>query len=466
MGCIGSVTKRLPTILTITLFLMVGYFPSASGFSEDVCYYQKGDKILPKAFNCWDLQCKDGIGSKQGRCVVSGAMNYLNATNLVGTDLKMPELQVRNSLHYDAVWLISRLHGMSKTDAAQVAVFSQATDPGEYQHYDAWGNKLEGNTSGPVHGLSRTDFFTAGFWLHYPARMESKDDTGATIPLSYHHNPKLKSPFDTEEVAVNNLRRWAFGQRSMVCEFGLSSDPGNPDAPCYTAEKNVGINVFFPMFRKESDMDLNAVYTLDWQKILEKEGDQCHYENLSLDNMEEVEATLEKCYEKDFAPANRGAPAALGIYLHSMIDRLSHFYCADLARIKKVEGKAYQYDLTFSPDCSVVAHALMHYTETGGLHLPKRTKDALDFMYWETEAWLKVFPERVEDSIKPRKGYPQVKDSKKVVGLIMEALEKEKAQDRVASLCKIAVDGYGLIWHDGSTNCVYPGSLRKSASVK
>jgi hypothetical protein len=437
---------------------------SAQAFSEDICYryvdpQSKTGDVVPKAFNCWNIQCTDSIrpAPPPAQCVVGGLAKYLDATLARG-------LHGRDMVHFDALYLFAKMQGLSEQDAFEAAMYSQSTDLGNYVHNDANGKVIPGAQTDNLYGLVRTNNPSLGFSLHFVTWLQGKDHATSsklTYQPDYAHQ-HLPTPFPEVEAHINHLRTWAFGGRKTVCQFGLTQNQRDPAAPCFEEKANNPATAFvsYSVLGGDQMRIEKPPMNLSWQAMKLVGPEDCGTKN------------TEACqYEPGYAESIHGTPRSLGIYLHVLGDRLSHSYCSDSAYFTqgpdprqttdpKDAAKA-TYSLWYSGECNQISHAIRHYPEIGHKVIPPQTKAALDYMFREIKEWIKAkdyfrhYP--LQKAATPRRGYPTLDQTGKVVNLVGKALKLADAGERNAALCKLARDGYGISpWHDGSTDCKYP----------
>jgi len=437
------------TLAFLAVFAL-GSMPAGEswGFSEDLCWaYQnpaaQSGPLDPKPFNCWDLQCKDnpGGGTPAGACVAQGALTYVDAAVL-------ETLHARNSLHFDVVYLLARLQGMNLADARKLASFDAATDFGLYQHYDATGANILAS-SDDILGVRRTNFSTNGFWLHFvPWFRGSGTDTAST--LIYTPSGGVTAAFPASERPLNHLRAWAFGAQAELCEFGLASSSG-VTGTCFGGSNAKTLYFDLPLLAGPNDVvDARQPQTtlLEWQRIarLNSVGSDCTDRN--------------QCFDRAYS-SKSGSLEALGIYLHSLGDRLSHHFCSDHASIgttwlgEGTPNASADYYLFYPDICGTLAHILLHYPETGQQEVPERSETAVRLAMLEIAEWVRARSFPTSGPVLPHAGYPVVANLDAIVQLVSRAIARGPAAERIGALCEIARNGYGLEWHDGSTNCQY-----------
>lgn len=457
---LNKLTKNLLACIMTSLFMPT----LAHAFAEDLCFHyvdpqSKSGDVIPKAFNCWNVQCTDSIKpeNEPAGCLVKGVARYANATMLKG-------LHGRNMIHFDTLYLFARLSGMSESDAFEAAAYSESTDLGIYIHNDQKGKALTSLQTDNLKGVTRLNPDTDGFSYHFVPWFRSQ---GHVIdkPLSYdtrYQKHQQASPFATSEAMINHLRLWSFGGRQTLCDFGLTQNQSDALSDCFSEADNKKIYVSVPIFAADCDNCRRETHIpVAWQKIVPTNSGDCG-------NQDGQEACV---YDPDYAKKIHGTPKSLGIYLHVLGDRLSHYYCSDRAFITEgwdrkqskpagMDADA-SYSLWYNNTCGTLNHIAQHYPETGHKVLPQQTVKMLRFGYLEVQDWInqtgyfKQHPE--QKPAVPNKGYPQLNETGKITALVGAALKKADAGDRNKALCEIALKGYGVTpWHDGSTDCKYP----------
>jgi hypothetical protein len=428
------------------------------GFSEDLCWSYVTPKsqsgpIVPKPFNCWDMQCKDQPdgGASAGACVITGAATYVDAAVLEG-------LHARNSLHFDAVYLLARLQGLSFSDARKLAVYDEATDLGQYSHYDTSGQNVT-FASDDIQGVRRTNFLTNGHWLHFVPWYRGSGSATESV-LTYNAAASSASPYPVSERPLNHLRAWAFRQQNELCEFGLTQ---GEDATGLCFDNTAPKTLYWDLPILAGPHDLVDIRSrkptpVEWQRVKRSDTvtSDCTDRN--------------SCYDRSYS-AKAGSIESLGIYLHALGDRLSHYHCSEGAAIATTwagEGSpTTQADFyLYYPDiCGTVAHAMFHYPESGQDPLPERSSDSIRIALQEIGQWRTLTGYADIQTVTARTGFPTAGDVEAVVALVGRAVAQGAAADRIAALCNIARLGYGFEWHDGSTDCRYEAGSAGAAST-
>ncbi len=395
--------RRLPAfapglvVLLVVLHLQAG---RAFGFAEDVCqsYLDGGAQsaVNADAFNCNDLQGLDGEGG-----VLSGMVTY--ARTIAGS------FYARSSLHFESAWIIARLYGMADADALKVAAYSQATDLGTFTPYDSSGAAMEAATTDDIDGVTRLNLDTYGFWLHYVPWYKRAARSGKVKSrLFYRKTPGRPSPFARAERPLNHIRDWALGRRDSLCSFGMTG----AGSRCYSGvgPGSATLSLSAPLF--------GPVRTDEEQVTL---GDQ-----------------IVSPADGAWAAAQAGSLEALGIYLHAMIDRLSHHFCSDKSPIVEDRGSSPRYRLYYDQACGQLLHVTLHYREAGHWPVPPRSKRALRYMSFEIPVWM-------DETNYPAEAQAGRRKIAVALRKISKALSINDADARIAGL-KAVAEHYGLGW--------------------
>lgn len=425
-------------------------------FSEDICYHYQSPQntagpINPAPFNCWDLQCRDGalaqVPASAATCVVTGLARYADASLRGG-------YHVRNSIHFDVTWLAARLQGMSAADASRLAVFAEATDLGGFQHYDYLGQPIVGTAADNILGVQRTNTKTSGFWLHFVPWRQPAGSTQTSSELTYTDGSGTSSPYPAQEVPLAHLRAWAFGQQPQLCEFGMT-DSGGPIGNCLT-QTGKKLFVDLPLLADPADLvdiRLRQSNPLEWQRI----------------HPQTSECNARDCYDESYGTQKAGSLEALGVYLHALADRLSHDHCSDDSYIADhwagpdSPTQTAEHYLFYPDICGTMAHATLHYAETGQPLLPERSRSAIRYAYQEIGAWMNA-NRYARDTVSAARGYPEPTSTEAVATLIDRALTQGTAAERLGALCDVGRRGYSLAWHDNNATCVYSSDLNMTQS--
>jgi hypothetical protein len=316
----------------------------AQAMVEDVCYpNDKNNKL----HNCITLPPNCSL--KDSKTTLACRAETL-AAFLVNMEEKNPG---RSLIHTDATYIIAAAVGFTEKDAYWIAAYDQATDLKAFTPKDVNGepvNAIELTTS-DIGGMARTSYSTGGLIHHY-------------LPVE-HPGPEVNGlhpdVHDPNEVTLSNLRAWAFNLNnkngnqtsSPLCAAGITTSPLG--SSCYNeAGQSVPIKGV-----------LSLVYPVSLPPFTFESG----FQIISPSQDGVTSAPPENpVYSNDFVSyiGENFADAALGTYVHSLADRVSHHVCTDIAPVigPLNGGKGFFIDLG-NQECSQLFHELRHLYETG-----------------------------------------------------------------------------------------------------
>jgi len=450
--------------------------PRAFGYAEDVCYayaVRRGaaeastDQVYFYPFSCYDLTCSDGPGTRASlgaSCLPQGFAEFLGAT-MLGT------CYANSSLHYESIWLYARLAGIPAGEAELVAEASQNTDLGHWRSVEsvatvkrkggsAWIASLQAITDADadglmddnLEGLVRTNYATDGYWLHYVPRQCTDDEqarlgvapedgfVGDQALADYTRRVRSgQSPLPSCEAPLQHARAWAFSfEPTPLCKFGLVDGAGG----CSDETLVLSAPIFGDVATVNGPVDLGAQET------------RATWDGAAL------------AYDLDVGREMAGDPAALGVYLHMLGDRISHRACASGSFVVPSAARAQDgdqdaaYTLEYAPACGQVAHILLHEGETGepsGV-VPPRTVQGLEWMLRETFAWAES---RGYTPLDPGRAASRggADDLDLLVEQLVPRLAAAEAEPcanlRLKRLCEIGVAS-GVPWMYSNPDCVFP----------
>ena len=396
--------KALPLVLTALCM-------QAHAYSEDICYADNNNVDIKKVKNCWDMQCKDDDAS--GACVVGGITLYLKTTLLANPE---EPSAARSILHFDQLWMMARAAGLSLQDALVVASYSEATDKGTYTEHNI--NPMLNYTTASIPGVNRNNIAGGGPWFHFVPRSGDPATAPHTDDGSLSYNPASSLPFGPYELPLTHIRNWAFGKIPVLCAFAIT----NPDGSCNTSAD------IFVSYAAIGPTSIPEHYYLG-------------------------PVAINSASNPDPNTAYSGTLMGLGIYLHSLGDRVSHYKCSEYSFITEPTPK--HYALSFPEDrCGQIEHGLMHYTETGHAPVPARSTLTQDYYFNEIVQWLALHPQyRSHPPLVMSAGSVPI-DFDQLKARITYAIGQGGAAERLSALCNAALV-FGLGWHDGNTQCDY-----------
>lgn len=314
----------------------------ARAMDEDVCYPNKNNN---KLHNCNTLPPNCSLKGSQTTLACRAETFASFVANMGNSG--------RSLIHADATYIIAAGVGFAAKDAYWIAAYDEATDLNKFTPHDINNNPVNENelTTADIGGVARTSYPTGGLIHHY-------------LPVR-HPGPRVNGlhpdVYDPNEVALSNFRAWAFGLNnknrnqtsSPLCAGGITTS--QPGSSCY----NEGGQ---PVPARGV---LSLVYPVTLPPFSFETGLQIIYPSQSDVTAEPTENPV---YSDDFASyiGENFADAALGTYMHSLADRVSHHVCTDIAPVTGPlnGGRGFFIDLG-NAQCSQLFHELRHLYERG-----------------------------------------------------------------------------------------------------
>ena len=338
----------------------------AFGFAEDLCLEVEDGATDGTVIACYDVAvCEPGEDTPA--CRVAAVASTAAITGQVG----------RSTLHTDATYYLAQALGFNPDAAYFIAAYNQASDA-RYIPFDQDGALIEdpADWTADINGFNRLSMPTGGWILHMvPNATRHGDGSGLYPDLDDAH---------TEGVVIS-LRNWVF-EDGPACSASLTSRQDS---------------VYFggPTCFDDGAEPLTRPSLFGTQTILERAdprgvpfsvylGEQVvHYDSDANGDMTNVLFAADfDAYigSGEFGAMDDGSPvppelAKVGIYLHSLQDRISHYECGDVSTISlPSRGSRFlaRYDLD---ECAADIHALRHYYEVGYEEMPPQTVSALDY---------------------------------------------------------------------------------------
>lgn len=316
----------------------------AQAMVEDVCYPNQQNN---KLHNCIQLPAN---------CSLQFSKTTLacQTETLAAFFVNMKEENPGRSLvHVDSTYIIAAGVGFSAKDAYWIAAYDEATDLKNFTPVDVDGNPVNKDelTTADIGGVARTSYSTGGLIHHYlPVKNPGPGVNGL--------RPNVLDP---NEVTLSNLRAWAFNlnaqslnqSSSPLCAAGITASSSG--TTCYNeAGQSVPIKGV-----------LSLVYPISLPPFTLQSGFQIIYPSQD-GNTSQPPAN--PVYSDDFVSyiGQNFADAALGTYMHSLADRVSHHVCTDIAPVTGPlnGGQGFLIDLG-NKQCSQLYHELRHLYETG-----------------------------------------------------------------------------------------------------
>lgn len=341
----------------LILFALLTASTVANAFGVDVCFNdpEATGKIIT---NCIGVNkyCRKQplrpIEATQCRVLATAdSLGGLSGTNdIIGG---------RSTLHSDSAYLIAQLTGFSAWQAYQIMIYSEATDQSAYEPFNESGELMMSADemdacykSGmsyrkclaitpKLSGVYKFNDKTGGQLLHLHARF-TKDNLPP--PSTPYPTDYLSEQNVVSERLINNLKAWAFGERPDACVSGITLDPADVDSACVEGRLlNFPMN-FFSFGYAGAAIPFKAetgVFIINENpKVLSTESDMDSY------------------------MPHDPKMVRLGVFLHSLADRVSHHMCTDESYFYETETGDYNSVYSAVP-CAQGNHFLWHAWEQG-----------------------------------------------------------------------------------------------------
>ncbi len=278
----------------------------------------------------------------------------------------------RSLVHSDSTYLMAQLIGFTPWQAYQIMMYTEATDSSQYTPFDQNGLQMISDADiascrsnwGPsmpryceaitpvLNGVYKFNDTTGGMLLHLHTRFSKNrtappqvNGSGPTYPANYFS--QANAPY---EVVVNNLRDWVFDQRVDACVAGIMryGNGSRMQQPC--ADSNLVLkepqNFFAAGFEK---------FAIPFQSTL---GQLI----LNQDSRGTVIATNSSLGA--YIQPHSANLAKMGIFVHSLEDRVSHHLCTDNSYFYQTRDGNYTSNYASVP-CAQGRHFLWHVWEQG-----------------------------------------------------------------------------------------------------
>lgn len=388
--------------LSILVGLTLG--GDAWAFAEDACF-EAGVGYR----NCSELpEACEPAGLDDARCRVAAAAAFV----MEGSSASA----ARSVVHADATHILAQFMGFSAENAYWIAAYDEVADYGSFDVVDASGASLDDGAwaTTTLDGYVRMNFASGGMLVHFvsPFHVDHAEPVAGIDGLA----PDVED--GTTEVLLANMRNWALGE-GPGCTGGVTTpvdgDYGRGDE-CYQVD-----GAAVPI-----EGDVRAVASTDVHFTAATGLQVIASEGLEVPVTSDELATL--------VGADRADDARLGLYLHSLADRISHHVCGD-ASFVYLDDQGFYADITHD-DCTQGAHALRHYWEWG---VPA---ESLDPVHRTTGAALSLVAEELAVFAAHRGIYAAERDTEASRAALLLALEAALAQpeaaDRMAGVADVA----------------------------
>lgn len=424
--------KAIPAAALSTLVLLISPgkpLLAADGHVEDICFGPPGSGPTSGIYNLYSaaVKLKCDYGSATAQCV-DAAMN--------GTFAKVHNC--RSTVHFDAVYFMAAALGYTQDAAYFLAAFSLGIDVIQYNPLDSCSRPMPKRYSTPsLRGFFRTVFSWGGANMHQgipfvgfansppPLVQELK---GISLPLyqaakQYNGGSATGcNPFFFQgtfadyvkqcpglapnshdnfyEGPIASAKRWAMGETDVLCNGGFT-EIGSDGSPftgkkCPSAGRQYGVNIV-----PDLTMGLNppsGPWIVLGEQVLDFEcSPNCSVPNYGTKPGTEIHASQFEQYLKAQATKNGYAKmsdgsvvpeliARMGIFLHWIADRSSHWYCTDAPGsgsvvVKRNKASYDVYTYLDTAACNWQMHGETHYWEQGVNKMAPATYGALRSIY-------------------------------------------------------------------------------------
>jgi hypothetical protein len=281
----------------------------------------------------------------------------------------------RGFIHYDSVFYIAQAVGFTGEMAYWIASFAQCVDFIQFVPPDSCGAPLDKKFwTPPMRGFLRTSTLTGQHIRHLGLIYRGVNpavNNGGISGLT----PDLNDI--TKEGMLISAKKWAFNDTDMYCTIGLT-EPTNGNYfdgnKCLTS---------IPFLDNTSPTAIvgpiptPAINTTLGDQVMHYDciGDtDCENPPYQLTNVKyhyEMETYFQQ--QTEYARLKNGQPvptiiARLGIYMHQLADRASHFFCTDQADTAILGPRATDNSFYLSWNttaCNFPFHGTEHYWEQG-----------------------------------------------------------------------------------------------------
>lgn len=399
--------------LTVFCLPLIAY-----GFADDLCF----DINTGKMFNCVEAHdnCAPPVTSKV--CKTQIAKYTVDSVSTT----KYP----RSMIHMDATFYIAQAVGIHYDAAHRIAAYDQAIDLGDYVPVDLRGNPIvnpdlcEGNKppaeckyfAKPLNALIRTSLGTGGTFFHYGALNNPKHQPVNGL------NPLKNDPLI--ETMITNLRAWIFVD-NFLCTAGLN---GFQVGTCYLKSNGMPGQIYgtIPTLEHDDRADVQYKIVIEEQVLHEDEHIKIYASDLSA-----------------YVGASEADDVKMGIYLHTLQDRISHHSCLDVATLSSPSTTPGENFVAEYPrvSCHQGIHLLWHTWETGAdqsiVPLSNRTiYPSLDLTYDELLLY-------AENKGMARHHAHDKNYKKAVLDAIAAALQHPYPEKRISALTQ-SMDDFGF----------------------
>lgn len=292
--------------------LLLATATTATAFQEDICPDRAGGWR-----ECLRNPCE--AGDAGAHCATAASTTALSSTFLV----PVTGQGARSTIHFDATYLLAQAAGFPARDAYVIAAYDQATDSGQYVHRDQQGRPVVEPAdcardsqrpgcwllSRTIGGVVRNNFADGGLFFHFMASAH-QEVSGEGL------KPQVDDP--QREPFLHQLRRWAYGG-GPLCVAGLVAADGRG---CFVSAWRDPSTL---AGRLPYEGEGGALTSVDWVSAIS--------EQKIVTDMQSGENTPASELGRHLAAQDLPL-ARLGIYLHALADRISHYRCIDASEVQ------------------------------------------------------------------------------------------------------------------------------------
>ncbi len=422
--------------------LLTWLLPSPSwGFSEDLCV-TNGALV-----NCLSAEHCSQASEDTTLCRANATFDALKVTLLENG---------RSTLHTDATYFIAAALGLRADVAYFLAAYDQATDLGQYVPFDMQGAQMTEETrwhTALINGWQRTNAITGGLSYHYVTVYKRGPNGPAGYAIDGQH-PRLDDP--VHEGLLHHLRTWAMNGKGAQppCADGFTEPEAGASlftgSLCYHDDPSHSVKYLRGLVPAFTSIDVLIPFGAhSGRQIAQYEGTANQVDQVSY-YAEDLSALLRsstgRIGEQGSLEPVPAPVARLGIYLHVLQDRLSHYQCGDASYVggpNRNERFVFHYD---EAECTQDKHAWRHFEEIGWPELPERTISALEYTYDEIAAFASLQAERHPEWLTgaaPKAKAELIRDEQGTYGIVAAALAVEDGCERARAFIT-ALDDAGL----------------------
>ncbi|NVB41364.1 hypothetical protein G6O69_26235 [Pseudenhygromyxa sp. WMMC2535] len=334
----------------MALLALTFFAGDAHAFAEDLCYLDEANvsEGESRLVHCAPVPAACAPGESTAVCTTG----VMAAMGVIRAQLDDEGNNGRSMVHTDATYYLAALVGFDIDSAYWVAAYDEAADLGQYTPRDRNGDLIADPTlvTATIDGVTRTNRDSGGVFYHiHPPHTGT---TQAPIAVDGLH-PEVNDP--DVEVTLANIRRWVY-DFGLACTAGLTEVSSAGDyatgEDCFSAL--IGNN------RVRSSLSLFGDAELPFSPLL---GEQIVETSTGL-----LASEIDQVVDPEGLHPERVGLAKLGIYLHTLADRVSHHICTDdsyLAGPYHALAQPNFYSMMDGPECLQTLHLIRHAWEVG-----------------------------------------------------------------------------------------------------